>query len=306
MKGRRATLRARRAETAETKGVEINRLAAAIQIFSGSRGVSTGAALTDIATALVAAYLVATPAAAAEFTRRPQANGPDVITIRGEIEADDHKKFIEIASDLMQASVILDSKGGHIGTALIIGRFIRLRNYDTRVHNGAMCNSACALIWLAGAFRHLDRHARLGFHSAATTRRPPFKRNEPGNAMVAAYMAGMGVPQQVIDLQPKADPCCLNYIDYAQAKAWALLSDRSAKQQALPTPKMPEPGSQQAADLAQAGLVICRCVNGQLLPSDCKGTCLGSICLGYCKPDRPIAEQSRRQMEFSSDPERKR
>ncbi len=49
------------------------------------------------------------------------------ITIRGDIEADDHKKFIEIASDIMQANVI-NSKGGHIGAAIIIGRFIRLRN----------------------------------------------------------------------------------------------------------------------------------------------------------------------------------
>jgi hypothetical protein len=75
------------------------------------------------------------------------------------------------------------------------------------------------------------------------------------------------------------------------------LSDRLAKQ---PTPNTQEPAGQQAAeqadDLAKAG--ICRCVNGQLLPSECKGTCLGSICLGYCKPHTPIAEQSRKQLEF--------
>ena len=50
-------------------------------------------------------------------------------------------------------------------------------------------------------------------------------------------MAGLGVPQQLIELQPKADPCCVNYIDYAQAKAWGLVSDRSAKElQAMLTP----------------------------------------------------------------------
>jgi hypothetical protein len=46
-------------------------------------------------------------------------------------------------------------------------------------------------------------------------------------------MAGLGVPQQVIDMQPKADPCCLNYIDHAQAKAWGLLSDRAANSSRL-------------------------------------------------------------------------
>jgi hypothetical protein len=266
-------------------------------------------ALIGATTALVAATIIApaitTPAASAEITRRPQANGPDVIIIDREIEPGDDKKFIEIARDVTQASVVLNSKGGYNETAIIIGRFIRLRNYETRVNNGAECNSACTLVWLAGTFRHLDRYARLGFHSAATERRPPYERHERGNAAIAAYMASMGVPQQVIDLQPKADPCCLNYVEYAQANDWGLLSDRSAKQQqALPTPETQEPGSQEAADLAKAD--ICRCVNGQLLPSDCKGSCLGSICLGYCKPDRPVAEQSRGQMEFSSDPERKR
>jgi hypothetical protein len=101
------------------------------------------------------------PATAAEFTRRPQANGPDVISIVGVIEPGDDKKFNEIASDMTQASVILNVKGGRVWEAINIGRFIRLRNYETRVHNGAVCNSACTFIWLAGTFRHLDRRAHL-------------------------------------------------------------------------------------------------------------------------------------------------
>jgi hypothetical protein len=75
-----------------------------------------------LGTIAIAVCLVAMPAAAAEFTRTPQADGPDVITIRGEIEPDDHKKFIEIAPDIMQTNFILNSKGGHIGAAIIIGR----------------------------------------------------------------------------------------------------------------------------------------------------------------------------------------
>ena len=143
-------------------------------------------ALIGATTALVAATIIAppitTPAASAEITRRPQANGPDVIIIDGEIEPGDDKKFIEIARDVTQASVVLNSKGGYNETAIIIGRFIRLRNYETRVKNGAVCNSACTLVWLAGTFRHLDRYARPGFHSAATERRPPYERHERGNA----------------------------------------------------------------------------------------------------------------------------
>ena len=113
-----------------------------------------------------------------------------------------------------------------------------------------MCDSACTLIWLAGTFRHLDRYARLGFHSAARAR-SPYERQERGNAIIAAYLAAMGVPQQVIDLQPKADPCCFNYIEYAQAKDLGLLSDRSATA-ATSGPETQEPGSQQDAERAKA------------------------------------------------------
>jgi hypothetical protein len=38
-------------------------------------------------------------------------------------------------------------------------------------------------------FRHLDRQARLGFHSAPVSWQQPYKRNEPANAAIAAYMA---------------------------------------------------------------------------------------------------------------------
>ena len=47
---------------------------------------------------------------------------------------------------------------------------------------------------------------------------------------MAKFMAAMGVPQEVIDLQPKADPCCVNYVNYAQAQAWKLLAEQPAKQ----------------------------------------------------------------------------
>lgn len=37
-------------------------------------------------------------------------------------------------------------------------------------------------------------------------------------------MAEMGAPQQMIELQPKIDPCCLSYVDYPTAKAWGALT----------------------------------------------------------------------------------
>ena len=173
------------------------------------------------------ALLLATPATAAEITLKTPANGQDVITIRGMIERADDKKFIEVAalSKAPNVSVVLNSIGGYIGAAGVIGRIIYTNKYETRVHNGTVCNSACPLIWFAGVFRHLDLNARLGLHTVSTET-PPYERDEAGNARVAKYLIRVGVPQNVINLQAKADPCCMNYISYEQAKAWGLLNAR--------------------------------------------------------------------------------
>jgi hypothetical protein len=70
------------------------------------------------------------------------------------------------------------------------------------VHSGAICNSACTLIWLAGTYRHLDPKTRLGFHSARE-KRDTLARFEEGNKKIAEYLTKLGIPQQLIDLQPK-------------------------------------------------------------------------------------------------------
>jgi hypothetical protein len=115
-----------------------------------------------LGTIAIAVYFVTTPAAAAEITRRPQANGPDVITIHGFfIEQDDDKKFIEVARNIVQASVVLNSRGGYNHAAANIRSFIRFHEYETRVHKGAMCNSAFPGFTGGSATRSLS-HRRLG------------------------------------------------------------------------------------------------------------------------------------------------
>ena len=173
--------------------------------------------------------LLATPASAAEITRVSQGEGY-VITIRGEIAPGDSQKFGQhvLYPAKVHVVVVLDSIGGHIGAAIAIARVVRWMRYDTKVHNHAQCNSSCPLIWFAGKHRDLGHVAKLGLHSASTWE-PPYERYEPGNTAIAAFLTELDIPHPVIALQPKADPCCLNYIDHEQANAWGLLSARPAK-----------------------------------------------------------------------------
>jgi hypothetical protein len=168
---------------------------------------------------------IASPAAPAEFTRRGS-----VIYITGEIGPYDYVDYMQVRGDLRRASIVLNSLGGYLTTALLIGTNIHLRQFETVVRSGDFCSSVCTMIWLAGKPRHLGRLAKLGFHSAGYPDQPGV-RNEEGNQTTADYFKSIGVPQQVIDLQPMADPCCLNYVDYLQAKVWGLLKEKPTKQE---------------------------------------------------------------------------
>jgi hypothetical protein len=173
----------------------------------------------------------ATPA---EFAHLPNAKGPDVVLITGTINIADSDKFNNIASPRNKAVVVLlDSRGGFIGEAIKIGQLIRHRGWETAVQKYGLCNSACTLIWISGAVRHLDNPARLGFHSARKSLESP-ERNEASNIMMGRYLTNMGAPPELVELAPKADPCCFNYVTPAMAKAWGLLEPAQTHQAAAP------------------------------------------------------------------------
>jgi hypothetical protein len=169
---------------------------------------------------------IASPAAPAEFTRRGS-----VIYITGEIGPFDYVDFMQARGDLKRGSIVLNSSGGFLTTAWLIGNNMNIhsRQFETVVRSGDVCSSVCTVIWLAGKPRHLGRLAKLGFHSAAYPNTE--MRNDEANQMMADFFRRIGVPQQVIDLQSMADPCCLNYVDYLQAKVWGLLKERPTKQE---------------------------------------------------------------------------
>jgi hypothetical protein len=167
---------------------------------------------------LSAIVCLATPASAAAIILSGDSNAA-FIGITGMILQNDDEKFIELAGDLPRVLVLLNSEDGYSGPAMNIGSYVRSRGYKTVVINGAICDSACPLIWLAGTARYLGRLARLGFPGASSA------ADALKHAVLAIYMKSMGAPQQLIDLQRLADPCCMNSIGYDEAKEWGLLNE---------------------------------------------------------------------------------
>jgi hypothetical protein len=170
-------------------------------------------------------------ASAAEFAFREERNGEyayDVIFLSGEIRPGDERRFFELAVKATRDTLVsLDSTGGHLKTALEIGRTVALRKMNTRVTN-TECISACALIWLAGAERYLNNGERLGFHSAYSRGKRPNERqiDAVGNALVGAYIRQLELPANVVQLAVESPPDRVTWVTIRNAADFGLVTYR--------------------------------------------------------------------------------
>jgi hypothetical protein len=120
---------------------------------------------------------------------------------------------------MSKATINLASHGGEVDEALRIGREIRRRGYSTYVGTGT-CNSACALIWLAGAERRLWPTAKLGFHSAW---HGDVERSDASNAKIAEYLDELGIPSGLRVWMTTPDPHTMGMMTRSDAVEWGLI-----------------------------------------------------------------------------------
>lgn len=159
------------------------------------------------------------PASAADIQSEPSDDDPNLffISIAGEIEPGDVAKFRREALKADRAVVALSSDGGRTAPAIEIGRLVRLRGYDTLVLNSESCNSACALIWLAGEKRYLSKSAKVGFHATYLERGGAKQESGVGNAVVGSYLASLSLSERAVVFATSAPPDRLNWLSHANA-----------------------------------------------------------------------------------------
>jgi hypothetical protein len=134
------------------------------------------------------------------------------ILLVGDIQSGDEKKFSAEAAKYESAVVLLESEGGSVPAALQIGEAIRLKGFGTWVINGSDCNSACALIWLAGTPRALSKSARVGFHAAYIESTGASRESGVGNALVGRYLTLLNLPERAVEFATTAPPTSLNWL----------------------------------------------------------------------------------------------
>jgi hypothetical protein len=155
------------------------------------------AGLTGLCAAACALWASA-PASAATFSvLEPGKRGPLAIVIQGKIDTGDSLRFAELIIRLDEQKrrvglVALDSPGGFLGESLAIAETVRRRGLPTYVVD--TCASGCFMIFAAGSRRLASRTARIGVHTAFTSR----GSSDKGTAIMASYAVRYGVPVGVV------------------------------------------------------------------------------------------------------------
>jgi hypothetical protein len=137
----------------------------------------------------------------------------DLIIIKGDITAEDEKKFKQIALNTEFATVVLDSRGGLLRPAIAIGKTIRIKEFATAVVD-AECLSSCALIWLAGDVRYMAKNSKVGFHAAYIEDKDG--KTIPaatGNALVGSYLNSLGLNESIVAFVTRAGATEVNWLN---------------------------------------------------------------------------------------------
>jgi len=202
------------------------------------------------------------PAHSAEITVKKAAE-LNIIRFDGGIVPEDVQRFEEVASIYAgryneKTIVLLDSPGGKVVPGLRIGEIIRASGFATAVTNGAMCSSACAMIWLAGTERLVGSAAKVGFHAAYTGSGDDVRVSGQGNAFIGAYLAKLGLSYEAIALATSADPTAMRWLTPEDAKQAGIRvrlipdSDPEPPRPSVPPTVDGTPAERQAKNVVQA------------------------------------------------------
>lgn len=134
-----------------------------------------------------------------------------IIDIKGEIARGDADRFYELARTAPKAMVFLHSPGGLVDEGLSIGAEIAQRGFTTVAGPDSECHSVCALIWVSGATRIMDRSANIGVHAAwrdQAMKDGTTMSVESGmaNAEIGSYLTHLGLSVEAIRYFTAAGP----------------------------------------------------------------------------------------------------
>ena len=146
------------------------------------------------------------------------------ITISGQVVIGDLPRFEDAVLRLGRRKdvvVILSGPGGKMMEGLKIGLRIQERGWATRVEDGHVCLSTCAMIWLSGRKRFASSDAHIGFHAPFDGRTD--KVSEVGIHVVGIYCDALGLSDETAKMIVFKTPGQgMTWLDAEQAEAMGI------------------------------------------------------------------------------------
>jgi hypothetical protein len=173
----------------------------------------------------------------------PLGAGPYVLA-QGQIERQSAEALATVASDLPKGTtLVLQSSGGDLLGGLMLGQYIRAREFNTYVADegvlnaaGVMnpsffkkCISSCAYTFLGGIRRGVGVRAQLGVHQFRSKDKnlDPIQTQKIA-ATLGKYMDTMNVSRNLLDLALMTDPGRVSLIGEQNRKSWRVETEEDA------------------------------------------------------------------------------
>ena len=154
---------------------------------------------------------------AAEFSENVHSD-VHMISVIGELLPGDEKKMLKFFDKKIHKVVVLESPGGSVNTALIIGSGISIYGYSTIVPDKSFCASACALVWLFGKRRYLHRSSKIGFHVAYVESAGGYKYESGlANGLIGAHLAEVGINKKTLEYIMSPKPNEIRWLSFDDA-----------------------------------------------------------------------------------------
>ena len=147
-----------------------------------------------------------------------------VIDAEGVIALDERAQFgawfTQLPADVRArrvAMIVLDSPGGNVIGAESFATMVRDGGVDTGVAPGAMCASACALIWASGIHKSVSAGGRIGVHNVSGYA-PEI--NVGMTSALTQDLAGYGAPAAVVTATVTTPSNQVYWLTPADFAAW--------------------------------------------------------------------------------------
>jgi hypothetical protein len=151
---------------------------------------------------ILLAMVLVGPAAAARLQLVPGRGGHAIVQLSGRIEPGDSDAFTKLLQKAYTANQVIDSvqlnsTGGIIGEGARIAAVIRTARLSTHVVEGALCASACFLVFAAGYERFAATGALIGVHKASEKGGRETSQSLAASQAMANFAMELGVPSAI-------------------------------------------------------------------------------------------------------------